>query len=105
MEYTKIVYSSPRNLGIHAHEAFRKRMATVNISFQDTLLADIDAAAAREHRSRSDLIREAARRYLAQQARWDRIFLLGDSARERSDLVEADVAAEIAAQRAERTGS
>ena len=77
-------------------------MATVNISFQDTLLADIDAAAAREHRSRSDLIREAARRYLAQQARWDRLFELGDRGRERSDLSEADIAPEIAAQRAER---
>ena len=72
-------------------------MATVNISFQDTLLADIDAAAAREHRSRSDLIREAARRYLAHQARWERLFEMGDGARERGDLIEADVAAEIAA--------
>ena len=34
---------------------------TVNISFQDSLLADIDAEAKWESRSRSELLREAAR--------------------------------------------
>jgi metal-responsive CopG/Arc/MetJ family transcriptional regulator len=34
---------------------------TVNISFQDSLLADIDAEAKREARSWSELLREAAR--------------------------------------------
>jgi metal-responsive CopG/Arc/MetJ family transcriptional regulator len=37
---------------------------TVNISFQDALLADIDATARREARSRSELLREAARLYV-----------------------------------------
>ena len=34
---------------------------TVNISFQDTLLGEIDTEAKRESRSRSELLREAAR--------------------------------------------
>ncbi|MCH2342811.1 MAG: ribbon-helix-helix domain-containing protein [Pseudomonas sp.] len=34
---------------------------TVNISFQNDLLAAIDAEAKRESRSRSELLREAAR--------------------------------------------
>ena len=37
---------------------------TVNISFQDRLLADIDRIAHRESRSRSELLREAARLYI-----------------------------------------
>jgi Arc/MetJ-type ribon-helix-helix transcriptional regulator len=36
-------------------------------SVPEELLYEIDAAAAREHRSRSDLIREATRRYIAEQ--------------------------------------
>ena len=43
---------------------------TVNISFQAELLADIDAEAKREARSRSELLREAARLYVQRQRRW-----------------------------------
>ena len=39
------------------------RNLTVNISFQDRLLAEIDAEAKRESRTRSELLREAARLY------------------------------------------
>lgn len=39
-------------------------MSTVNISFTEELLADIDRAAREESRSRSEFIREAARGYI-----------------------------------------
>ena len=47
---------------------------TVNISFQDTLLANIDLIAKKEARSRSEFIREAARLYIEKKERWDWIF-------------------------------
>lgn len=64
---------------------------TVNISFQDTLLAEIDAEATRESRSRSELLREAARSYIRRQRQWDAVFMLGDAIAGRERLSEADV--------------
>ena len=72
---------------------------TVNISFQDVLLEEIDAEARRESRSRSELLREAARMYVQRQKRWENVFSLGDSVSEKSGLTEADIEAEIAAVR------
>jgi Arc/MetJ-type ribon-helix-helix transcriptional regulator len=37
----------------------------ISVSIPETMLPEIDAAARREHRSRSELIREVLRRYLA----------------------------------------
>ena len=68
---------------------------TVNISFQEKLLEEIDAEAAQESRSRSELVREAARMYVRRQQQWNRVFLLGDKLTKRHDLQPADVAAEI----------
>ncbi len=73
---------------------------TVNISFQPELLAAIDAEAAREARSRSELLREAARLYVERQRRWESVFALGDQVGQ--GLSEADVAEEIAAARRDR---
>ncbi len=75
---------------------------TVNISFQAELLADIDAEAKREARSRSELLREAARLYVERQRRWDSVFRLGGAIARDSGLTEADVGAEIAAFRQSR---
>lgn len=72
---------------------------TVNISFQDTLLEEIDAEARRESRSRSELLREAARLYVQRQRRWGNVFALGDAVREKAGLSEADIESEIAAMR------
>ena len=47
---------------------------TVNISFQDILLADIVRIAQRESRSRSELLHEAARIYIERNERWNQIF-------------------------------
>jgi len=67
---------------------------TVNISFQDRLLAEIDAEARKESRTRSELLREAARLYVRRQKRWDDVFTLGDRTA-RSGLSDADVVREI----------
>ena len=75
---------------------------TVNISFQPELLSDIDAEARREARSRSELLREAARLYVERQRRWDSVFRLGDATARENGLTGADVAAEIAAFRRDR---
>jgi len=73
---------------------------TVNISFQPELLAAIDAEATREARSRSELLREAARLYVERQRRWESAFAFGDQVGQ--GLSEANVAEEIAAARRDR---
>lgn len=75
---------------------------TVNVSFEKSLLADIDAEARREARSRSELLREAARLYVARQRRWEEAFALGDKIVKERGLTEADVQREIEAVRRER---
>lgn len=72
---------------------------TVNISFQDTLLSEIDAEAQRESRSRSELLREAARQYVQRQRRLEAVFAMGDAARERRGFTDGDIESEIAAVR------
>ena len=71
------------------------RNVTVNISFQDALLAEIDAEAKRESRTRSELLREAARLYVRRQKQWERVFALGDELTKQRSLTDADVAREI----------
>ncbi len=78
------------------------RVATVNISFPPELLAAIDEEARKEARSRSEILREAARMYLERQQRWERIFDLGERVRQDRGLVPEDVQEEIAAVRRER---
>ena len=47
---------------------------TVNISFSDDLLRDIDTVSREEARTRSELIREAARAYIVRKRVWKGIF-------------------------------
>ena len=75
---------------------------TVNISFQDSLLAEIDAEASRESRSRSELLREAARSYIRRQRQWDSIFTLGDNITKNEQLTEEDVNRAIISVRSRR---
>ena len=70
------------------------RNVTVNISFQDALLAEIDAEAKRESRTRSELLREAARLYVRRQRQWESVFALGDKLSKQRGLTETDVARE-----------
>ncbi|WP_416143555.1 ribbon-helix-helix domain-containing protein [Prosthecochloris sp. SCSIO W1102] len=72
---------------------------TVNISFQDSLLNEIDKTAKREHRSRSELIREAARLYIQRQCQWNDLFQLGDRISQKQQLTVKDVEKEITATR------
>ena len=75
---------------------------TVNISFQEDLLAAIDAEAKRESRSRSELLREAARLYVDRQHRWAAAFELGDRLGRELGLSEEDVQQEVRAVRRQR---
>ena len=72
---------------------------TVNVSFQDSLLNEIDKIARNEYRSRSELIRDAARLYIQRQSQWSDFFQLGDMAVQKQHLNEHDVATEIEAVR------
>lgn len=77
-------------------------MSTVNISFQDSLLKEIDKTAKKEHRSRSELIREAARQYIRRQSQWNELFQLGDRIAKEKQLTIEEVEEEIAATRHKR---
>ena len=68
---------------------------TVNISFQDRLLANIDRIAQRESRSRSELLREAARIYIERKERWNNIFAKTSIQSGEQALTEKDVLEEM----------
>jgi predicted transcriptional regulator len=74
-------------------------ISTVNISFKEDLLEEIDRVARRESRSRSELIREAARSYIDRKKRWERIFVFGNKQAKKLGLKEGDVEAAIREQR------
>ena len=76
---------------------------TVNISFQDSLLADIDKVAKLESQSRSELLREAARMYIDRKRRWGNIFAYGESQVSLRKLSEADVGSEIDSYRNQKS--
>ncbi len=76
--------------------------STVNISFKDDLLNQIDDVARAESRSRSELIREAARMYIARKESWNNIYHYGEAKAQAEQLNETDIATEIAAVRRER---
>jgi len=78
---------------------------TVNISFQSRLLADIDKLAKKERRSRSELLREAARMYIERKNRWHKIFALGQAVAKEKGLTEKDIASEIQAYRRSKARS
>jgi metal-responsive CopG/Arc/MetJ family transcriptional regulator len=77
-------------------------MSTVNISFNDDLLKQIDKVAEEESRSRSELIREAARSYIERKRKWGQIFQLGKQIARAKGLSQEDVEKEIASFRKER---
>lgn len=72
---------------------------TVNISFQGSLLSEIDRIAQTESRSRSELLREAARLYIDRKQRWDKLFAFGKTVGARGHLTEKDVAREVQSHR------
>jgi metal-responsive CopG/Arc/MetJ family transcriptional regulator len=78
------------------------RSSTVNISFSDDLLRKIDQVAQEESRSRSELIREAARGYIERKRRWKQLFDFGKMNATKKGIAESDIETEIAAYRREK---
>jgi len=72
---------------------------TVNVSFQKELLGEIDRIAKAESRSRSELLREAARSYIQRKQRWADLFAMGRHIAESKGLSPNDVSQEIEAHR------
>jgi metal-responsive CopG/Arc/MetJ family transcriptional regulator len=77
-------------------------MSTVNISFNQDLLKQIDKIAEEESRSRSELIREAARSYIERKRKWSQIFLVGSKVAQLKGITEEDMEKEIASYRKEK---
>ena len=69
--------------------------ATVNISFNTEILQQIDEIAKNEARTRSELIREAARIYIERKRKWESIFSYGGSLALKYGFTEDDVNKEI----------
>jgi len=78
-------------------------IATVNISFQEDLLSQIDRIAKNEARTRSELIREAARIYIEKKKKWESIFAYGESLSSKYKFTEDDVNKEIKKYRKEKS--
>lgn len=72
---------------------------TVNISFQDDLLRDIDRVARSEARSRSELLREAARAYIERKEHWAGMLAMGRAIAQQQGVTPSDVPREIKAHR------
>lgn len=69
-------------------------MATkvINISLPEELLREIDEVAALEHRTRSELLRESARRYIRLRQEWREIqSVVAERAKEAGIRTEQDV--------------
>ena len=77
-------------------------MSTVNISFNPKLLKEIDKIAEEESRSRSELIREAARSYIERKRRWSNILVEGRRIGRERGITPEMIDKEIAAYRREK---
>ena len=75
------------------------KSSTVNISFNDDLLSKIDKVAQQESRSRSELIREAARAYIERKNKWTKIFAFSEKQAKKKKISEKDISQEIAKYR------
>lgn len=64
----------------------------INISLPEELLREIDDVAAQEHRTRSELLRESARRYIRLRQEWREIqSVVADRAQKAGIRSEQDV--------------
>ncbi len=75
--------------------------STVNISFNKNLLKQIDKIAREESRSRSELIREAARLYIERKNKWQTIFEYGKKQISKKIICEDDIVSEVRKYRKE----
>lgn len=53
---------------------------TLNIALPKKMVKKVDEVAKKEYRNRSELVREALRRYLEDKSEWDQIFKAGEKA-------------------------
>ena len=70
-------------------------VSTVNISFQEDLLLQIDQIANSESRTRSELINEAVRLYIDRKKEFEIIFKIGEQIGSTLEISEEDVMKEI----------
>jgi len=77
-------------------------LSTVDISFQEDLLAEIDQIASNESRTRGDLIVNAVRIYVARKNEWQEHFNIGQRIGLELEISESDVMREIKAYRKEK---
>jgi len=77
-------------------------VAIVEVPFQADLLQKIDSFVDEKVRSRSDIILEATRMYIARKQNWQNIFSLGDRLALENNLSEIDVVNEIKAYRRDK---
>jgi len=77
-------------------------LSTVNISFKEDLLRQIDEIASNEARTRAELINEAARIYVKRKKRWENIFAYGESISAKYKFTQDDVNEEIKKYREEK---
>jgi len=78
------------------------KTSTVNISFRDDLLHEIDDVARAESRSRSELVREAARLYIERKKRMIAAIESMRAITAERGLTEEDVQDEIESYRREK---
>ena len=74
-------------------------ISTVDISFQEDLLFQIDQIANSESRTRSELIREAVRLYIDRKEEFEGILKIGEQIGSTLEISEEDVMKEIKEQR------
>ena len=77
-------------------------VAIVEVPFQADLLQQIDSFVDEKVRSRSDIILEATKMYIARKQNWQNIFSLGDRLALENNLSEIDVVNEIKAYRRDK---
>ena len=59
---------------------------TLNISLPRDLVKKVDHLAKKEYRNRSELIRQALRKYLEEKIEWEQIFKVGEKAMKDMDI-------------------
>jgi len=84
------------------NQEYYMALSTVNISFNTEILRQIDEIAKNEARTRSELIREAARMYIERKRKWESIFSYGENLASKYGFTEDDLNNEIKKHRKEK---
>ena len=72
---------------------------TVTVSLPPRFVREVDSLARKEGRSRSELVREALRQYIARGERWDQIFSYGEKVARKAGLTPEDVTSAVKRRR------